>query len=48
MENNDYNDIGLFKFRLIAPAINKTHGFACNEQYFKNLSTTPSQATELE
>ena len=38
MENNDYNDIGLFKFRLIAPAINKTHGFACNEEYFKTLS----------
>ena len=38
MENKDYNDIGLFKFRIIAPAINKTHGFACNEQYFEIMS----------
>ena len=39
MENNDYNDIGLFKFQIIAPAINKTHGFSCNEQYFNYISS---------
>ncbi len=38
MKNNDYNDMGLFKFQLIAPAINKTHGFSCNEKYFKYVS----------
>ena len=38
MQNNDYNDIGLFKFQIIAPAINKTHGFSCNEEYFKNMA----------
>ena len=38
MEKKDYNDIGLFKFGIIAPAINKTHGFVCNEAYFKHAS----------
>ena len=38
MENEDYNDIGLFRFRLIAPAINKNHGFSSNEEYFNHVS----------
>ena len=38
MKSNDYNDIGLFKFQIIAPAINKTHGFSCNEEYFKSVA----------
>ena len=38
MQNNDFNDMGLFKFQIIAPAINKTHGFSCNEEYFKRMA----------
>ena len=38
MEINDYNDIGLFKFGIIAPAINKTHDFSSNEKFFDALS----------
>lgn len=38
MENNDYNDIGLFKFGIIAPAINKTHIYPTNEKFFDALS----------
>ena len=38
MENNDYNDIGLFRFQIIAPAINKTHTFSSNEEYFNYAS----------
>ena len=38
MENEDYNDISLFKFKIIAPALNKTHGFTCNEEYFEYVS----------
>ena len=34
MQNNVFNDIGLFRFQIIAPAINKTHGFSSNEEYF--------------
>lgn len=37
-ENYHYNDIGLFRFEIIAPAINKTHGFSTNEEYFRNAS----------
>lgn len=38
MKNNDYNDIGLFKFGIIAPAINKTHDFSSNEKFFDALT----------
>ena len=48
MENNDYNDIGLFKFKIIAQAINKTHGFACNEEYFKYASNQVYQFNNKE
>jgi hypothetical protein len=36
--SENYNDMGLFRFGLIAPAINKTHGFTTNEEYFRDLS----------
>ena len=40
MQNNDfYNDIGLFRFSLLAPAINKTHSFNSNNAYFKDVSS---------
>lgn len=38
METNDYNDIGLFKFGIIAPAINKTHDYSSNEKFFDAIS----------
>lgn len=34
-----YKDIGLFRFSLIAPALNKTHQFKTNNEYFKNVSS---------
>lgn len=34
-----FNDIGLFRFSLIAPALNNTHGFSSNSHYFKDLAT---------
>ena len=34
-----YNDFGLFKFSLIAPAINKSHNFRSNNEYFRNISS---------
>lgn len=38
MQNDKfYGDFGLFKFSLIAPAINKTHSFKSNNAYFKDL-----------
>ncbi len=38
MDYNDYNDIGLFKFGIIAPAINKSHNFSNNESFFDEVS----------
>ena len=38
MINNDFNDLALFKFQIIAPVINNTHGFSSNEEYFKHAS----------
>ena len=38
MINNDFNDLALFKFHVIAPVINNTHGFSSNEEYFKHAS----------
>lgn len=40
MENNKYyNDFGLFRFSLIAPAINKTHQFKSNNEYFRSIAS---------
>ena len=33
-----YGDKGLFRFSLIAPAINKTHSFKTNNEYFRDVS----------
>lgn len=39
MKNNEfYHDFGLFRFSLIAPAINHTHSFKSNYEYFKAVS----------
>lgn len=39
MKKDDYfKDEGLFRFGLIAPAINKTHEFTTNNEYFKDIS----------
>lgn len=35
---NDFNDIGLFRFGIIAPAINQTHEYSSNEKFFDALS----------
>lgn len=37
-KDDNYKDLALFRFSLIAPAINKTHHFNTNEEYFKDLS----------
>lgn len=34
-----YGDFGLFRFSLIAPAINKTHNFNSNNEYFRDVSS---------
>ena len=34
-----YGDFGLFRFSLIAPAINKSHNFHSNNEYFKDVSS---------
>ena len=40
MDKNDfYRDFGLFRFSLIAPAINKSHNFSSNNEYFKDVSS---------
>lgn len=40
MSKNDfYGDFGLFRFSLIAPAINKSHNFSSNNEYFKDVSS---------
>lgn len=40
MEKNDfYHDFGLFRFSLIAPAINKTHPFKSNNEYFRDVAS---------
>lgn len=33
-----YGDFGLFRFSLIAPAINKSHSYKTNNEYFKSIS----------
>ena len=33
-----YNDLGLFRFSLIAPAINNNHTFTTNNEYFRDIS----------
>lgn len=38
MDFDDYGDIGLFKFGIIAPAINKTHCYSSNEKFFDEAS----------
>lgn len=37
-KDNFFNDFALFRFGLIAPAINKTHEFSTNNQYFREIS----------
>ncbi len=40
MKNIDYyNDVGLFRFSLIAPVINNTHSFNSNEEYFRSTAS---------
>ncbi len=39
MDFNDFDDIGLFRFGLIAPAINNTHSFSSNEKFFDAISS---------
>lgn len=40
MENNDfYHDFGLFRFSLIAPAINNNHSFKSNNEYFRYIAS---------
>lgn len=34
----NYDDWGLFRFSLIAPLINNTHGFKTNEEYLRDIS----------
>lgn len=38
IKNNFYGDLGLFRFSLIAPAINKTHNYKTNEAYLRAIS----------
>lgn len=38
MKFEDYGDIGLFKFGIIAPAINGTHNLSSNEKFFDEAS----------
>ena len=38
MINDCFNDISLFRFQIISPAINHSHGFSSNEEYFKHAS----------
>ena len=38
-KNEFYGDFGLFRFSLIAPAINKSHSFTSNNEYFKDISS---------
>ena len=38
-KDNFYGDIGLFRFSLIAPALNNTHGFSSINVYFKHISS---------
>ena len=38
MINDCFNDISLFRFQIISPAINHSHGFSSNEEYFKHVS----------
>lgn len=37
-KNSELSDIGLFRFALIAPALNHTHGFNSNAMYFKDVA----------
>lgn len=37
--NKFYHDFGLFRFSLIAPAINKTHSFKSNNAYFRDIAS---------
>lgn len=37
-KDNYFNDFGLFRFGLIAPAINKTHNFTTNNEFFRDIS----------
>ena len=40
MKNKEYyNDFGLFRFSLIAPAINKSHSFKSNNEYFSFIAS---------
>lgn len=34
-----YHDFGLFRFSLIAPAINKSHSFKSNNEYFRSIAS---------
>lgn len=38
-KNEFYGDFGLFRFSLIAPAINKSHCFSSNNEYFRDISS---------
>lgn len=38
-KDNFYHDFGLFRFSLIAPAINKTHSFKSNNDYFRSIAS---------
>lgn len=37
--DNFYHDFGLFRFSIIAPAINKTHLFKSNNDYFRDIAS---------
>jgi len=37
-DSSELNDIGLFRFALIAPALNHTHGYNSNATYFKDIA----------
>lgn len=37
-KDENYKDLGLFRFSIISPAINKTHNFKSNEEYFRDVS----------
>lgn len=43
LNDNNYNDIGLFRFSLISPVINNTHGFKSKQEYFTFISNQHHQ-----
>lgn len=43
-----YHDFGLFRFSLIAPAINKNHSFKSNNEYFRDIASKKHNFDEKE